>query len=604
MENPPEKAIVYYRMSSDQQEDSIAKQETSLKRLQAQFNYDIVAEYADEGLSGSKDTHKRTGYLQMISDIENGRIKGASVLLLWKTSRFSRENPLDSARFYSVLKEADIHIHDTALGRRDLRKREDRMLVMFQAEQDHAYSLEVSGNSTESRRILIEDGWWVAGSIPYGFDRIYVSKDGEETAPLRRRDRSVQKRRGWRCKLSIFEDEAVWVRFVFDAYANKEMSLRKIAQHLNEQGVLVPSGSPDKGWTKDNLRDMLRNKAYCGFTSIGHHRRMRAKSVFNRIGQISIKSKHIPEIVSEKTWEKANSLLVARSKEPHRHVRTGENAFRGVCYCGHCGYALDRKTRKASGNQRGFSKGQRYAYYSCFTAVKQPGKHACHQWRVHESDVEEVVLAHLVHEIDSRLLNAMEDEASDQKPAKQNQADELRKRLVKLDKLIDAATDRWFKAPDDLADVAERKLRQYKDEAKELEAKIETLALVQTDVETAQGEWERLKEEYFEIDELITYTDNEHGGMFPQRSRRVRAKIEKERLSTFLRDIGFRIYFYWRPMVSNPNRVRHKTRKTSYVVDRAKIESKIVPPKNGILAVAKKGVRTNRYNHANSHGTG
>ena len=152
-------------------------------------------------------------------------------------------------------------------------------------------------------------------------------------------------------------------------------------------------------------------------------------------------------------------------------------------------------------------------------------------------------------------------------------------RAASGEKLIDAATDRWFKAPDDLAKVAERKLRQYKDEAKELEARIESLALMQTDLETAQEKWERVKEELFEINELITYTDNEHGGMFPQRTRRVRAKVEKERLSSFLRDIGFRVYFYWRPMVSDPKRVRHKTRKTSYVVDRARIESKIVPPK-------------------------
>ncbi|WP_417386820.1 recombinase family protein [Gimesia sp.] len=585
----PENAIVYYRMSSDQQDDSIAKQRAAIQRVIEQFNYKIVAEYSDEGLSGSKETHKRKAYLQMISDIKNDDINGASVLLLWKLSRFSRENPLDSAGFYRVLKEANVDIHDSSQGRKNLNKRDDRMLTLFQAEQDHAYSLEVSYNSTGGRRIIVEQGWWVAGSIPYGFDKIYVSKEGEESGPFRRRDRTVQKRRGWRCKLAIFEEEAVWVRHVFDSYANKEMSLRKIARHLNEQGVLVPSGSPDKGWTKDNLRDMLRNKAYCGYTSIGHHRRMRSKTAFNRIGQVSIKSDHIPEIVSEKIWDRANHLLNKKAKKPQLHVRTGENTWRGVCYCGHCGYALDRKTRKATGNRRGFSPGEKYTYFSCFTSVKQPGKHTCHQWRILEGEIEEVVLAHLVHEIDIRIISALETEAKEQSPSIQNQDAKLRKRLSELDKLIDTATHRWFKAPEDLADVAERKLRQYKDEAKNLEDQIEALLLKQTDIETLQREWKKRKEEFFEIDERITTTDCQQGGMFPQRMKRVRAKIEKNRLSVFLREIGFRVYFYWKPIVSNPKRVRHKSRKTNYVVDRAKIESKINAPTNQRSSVDQEG---------------
>lgn len=570
------KAIVYYRMSSEQQEDSIPKQRVEIERIKNQFGYEIVAEYIDDGLSGSKNTHKRKDYLQMISDIQNGAIDGATVLLLWKTSRFSRENPLEAAQFYRVLQLAKIDIHDTQLGRQDLNTQMGRIMVMFQSEQNHAYSLEISDNSSGGRRTLANKGWWVAGSIPYGFDKVYVSREGDKTLTAGRRDFSVKKPRGWRCKLVKNEQESVWVQYIFDAYANRKLSLRKIAEYLNQHGVLVPSGSPDKGWTKDNLRDMLRNKAYCGYVTIGNGRRLREQTVFNRIGSICTKSSNVSEIVSEELWNDAVGLLNRRSKAPYLHVNGGFNAWRGVCFCGHCGYALDRKTRLAKGNQRGFLEGNRYSYFTCCTSVKQPGKGQCKQWRVLEDELEEIVLGHLVSEIDAKILRSLE--LQRQEIPENPQRDILQKKLDKLLQLIEVATDRWLKAPESMMEAAERKVREYQEEAKRLEDQIAVLDLKECDLERLQSEWQAKKEEFLLIDERVTFSDNENGGMFPQRMRRVRAKIEKDRFAQFLTDLGFRVSFYWQPIQTNPKRVRHQSRKTIYRVDRAKVNSRVLPP--------------------------
>lgn len=573
-----EKAIVYYRMSCDQQDDSIPKQRAEIQRLVDQYQYEIVAEYQDEGLSGSKETHKRKNYLQMLHEIQTGNVHGAKVLLLWKTSRFSRENPLEAAQFYLVLAKSGTLIHDTVLGKQDLNTQNGRMLVMFQSEQNHAYSIEISDNSSGGRRNLAQQGWWVAGSVPYGYDKVYISKDGGEPMQGRRNDRTVRKPRGWRCELAVFEEEARWVRYIFDAYANQKLSLRKIAQHLNEHGVLTPSGSPDRGWTKDNLRDMFRNKAYCGYLSIGHHRRPRQKEAFHRIGEMVIKSEHVPAIVSEELWQKAFDVLMARSKNPHLHTRCGENAWKGVMYCGHCGYALDRKTRVATGNQRGFTVGERYAYFTCSMSLKQPGKQRCHQWRVQEADLEAVLPERLVTAIDERLLRLCEQEQK-LKPTKPER-ELLQRKLDLARELVDTATDRWLKAAPDLMDAAERRVRAYKEEADRLEDELRLLDLKNSDLEQAKTEWELEKSEVFEIDELVCRTvTGGKGGMFPERMSRVRIKAERKRLSAFLQDLHFRMFVYWKPMVSDPKRVRHERRKTTYVVDRAKIEARIVPPK-------------------------
>lgn len=572
------KAIVYYRMSSEQQEDSIPKQRVEIERIRIQFNYEIVAEYIDDGLSGSKNTHKRKDYLQMISDIESGSVNGATVLLLWKTSRFSRENPLEAAQFYRVLQVAKIDIHDTQLGRQDLNTQIGRIMVMFQSEQNHAYSLEISDNSSGGRRNLANQGWWVAGSIPYGFNKVYISREGADVLKGGRREFSIKKPRGWRCKLEKNEEEAVWVRFMFDAYANRKMSLRKIAEHLNKHGVLVPSGAPDKGWTKDNLRDMLRNKAYCGYVTIGNGRRLREQTVFNRIGSICIKSPNVEEIVSEELWNDAVGLLDSRSKAPYLYVNRGFNAWRGVCYCGHCGYALDRKTRLATGSQRGFLEGNRYAYFTCCTSARQPGKGQCSQWRVLEDELEEIVLAHLVHEVDAKILRSFE--LQRQEAPTQPQRDILQKKLDKLNKMIAVATDRWLKAPEAMLDAAERKVREYQEEACRLKDQISTFDLQESDLQLLQSEWEAKKDEFLQIDELVTSTDSVNGGLFPQRMRRVRAKVEKDRLAHFLNDLGFRVSFFWQPVESNPKRIRHKVRQTIYRVDRAKVYSRVLPKKS------------------------
>tara|TARA_R100001143_G_C3273611_1_gene93359 strand:- start:29 stop:598 length:570 start_codon:yes stop_codon:yes gene_type:complete len=155
------------------------------------------------------------------------------------------------------------------------------------------------------------------------------------------------------------------------------------------------------------------------------------------------------------------------------------------------------------------------------------------------------------------------------------QRDLLQKKLDKLTQRTEKAIDRLLNVPDSMLELAERKVREYQEETNQLKAEIATLDLQSSDLEQPQEIWEAQKDEFLQIDERLTYTDNEHGGMFPQKMRRVRAKVEKARFACFLQDRGLQVTFYWRPVETSPQRIRHQARKTLYQVDRARVNSRV-----------------------------
>ena len=133
---------------------------------------------------------------------------------------------------------------------------------------NHRYSTDLSENTTSGRRQLLKAGWWVAGAISYGYQRLYVGSGGE-TVLRPRNDNGYKKPRGYHLALVIHHEEAEIVREIYRMYLEQDTSLRAIARWLNDQGVLPPSGDASKGWKGGTVANILDNKAYCGYSHIG-----------------------------------------------------------------------------------------------------------------------------------------------------------------------------------------------------------------------------------------------------------------------------------------------------------------------------------------------
>src|SRR5687768_9821207 len=84
-------AAIYVRVSSKEQVEgySLDAQRRACRELCASRGYQVVAEYADEGLSAHTDNlTKRPGFAQMLADAEGGRF---GVIVVHKMDRFARK---------------------------------------------------------------------------------------------------------------------------------------------------------------------------------------------------------------------------------------------------------------------------------------------------------------------------------------------------------------------------------------------------------------------------------------------------------------------------------------------------------------------------------
>jgi DNA invertase Pin-like site-specific DNA recombinase len=104
-------AAIYTRVSTDAQ--TTENQLLQLRAYAARMGYQIVAELADQGISGSKGKKDRPAYARLCEMIARKQI---DVVLCWSVDRISRSLP-DLLTFLGELKAkgVDLFLHQQAL---------------------------------------------------------------------------------------------------------------------------------------------------------------------------------------------------------------------------------------------------------------------------------------------------------------------------------------------------------------------------------------------------------------------------------------------------------------------------------------------------------
>src|SRR5262245_53581474 len=106
----PVRAAAYYRMSTDKQEDSVERQQSSLVPYAARQAYNLVQDYKDEGLAGDL-FERRPGFQKLLKDATAGKF---SVIVVDELSRLSRQDPITMiAQVIHPLRAAGVRL-DTA----------------------------------------------------------------------------------------------------------------------------------------------------------------------------------------------------------------------------------------------------------------------------------------------------------------------------------------------------------------------------------------------------------------------------------------------------------------------------------------------------------
>ena len=225
------RAAVYLRVSTEEQKDSglgIKAQRTRCQGMALVKDWRVVGEYADEGISGTKDAADRPELARLLADAEAGQLDAVIINSLDRLGRKTRL-VLDLVERLTAAGVAVVSCKEsldttTATGKFVL----TLFAALAQLERDQIAE-RTSAALAERGRMDGERG----GRIPYGYRRV-----GEG-------------------RVVLDEDAARVVRLIFAQ--RPTASLRAIAAHLNDVGAATPQGGAR--WYAGTVKVILDNAA-------------------------------------------------------------------------------------------------------------------------------------------------------------------------------------------------------------------------------------------------------------------------------------------------------------------------------------------------------
>lgn len=205
--------IAIYARQSIEKKDSVSI-EAQIDRCKAYCNGQDYKIYKDSGYSGKNIN--RPQFSKLLEDIKSGVIKK---VIAYRLDRISR-SIADFSQLLIMFDEYNVDFisatenfdTNTPMGRAMIN------IVMTFAQLERETIVE---RVTDNYYFRANNGYWAGGYAPYGYNiRHIVGNDGKRHSVL-----------------EINEEKAKIVKEIYDMYANQKISMRKIAQHLNNEKV-------------------------------------------------------------------------------------------------------------------------------------------------------------------------------------------------------------------------------------------------------------------------------------------------------------------------------------------------------------------------------
>ncbi|HIZ11082.1 MAG TPA: recombinase family protein [Candidatus Eubacterium faecavium] len=321
-------------------------------------NWEYVEGYVDEGLSGVS-TAKRECFNEMIDDGKNGLF---DLIVTKEVSRFAR-NTLDSIQFTRELLSSGVAVYFQSDNINTLDEDSElRLTLMSSMAQDE--SRKISNRVRFGHHQAIKNGTVLGTNNMFGYNK----KDG---------------------KLTINEEEAEFIKELFEMYATGKFSMKQMEKHFYEKGIRNRKG---KKLSHSTMGNIIRNPKYKGYF-VGN--KVVITDLFTK------KQKFLPEdewvmykdetgeivpaIVSEELWEKANEVLYMRSQDviTAQHKTVHQNLFTGKLICAHCGKPYYRKDAVGKG-------GEKMSKWVCSGKINN-GADSCPSHAIYESEIKPVI---------------------------------------------------------------------------------------------------------------------------------------------------------------------------------------------------------------------
>lgn len=359
------KAAAYIRVSTDKQEQelSLQNQKEFFEKYVASKGDELIYIYSDKGKSATK-MKNRTELQHMLRDAKRGRFQKIYVKDI---SRIFR-NMLDFIEFSrDIVDEYKLTLHLVNMGEgRDV----DTFLLNFFAMFAEHESQKISERVKFGKSISKEKG--IVPNFVFGYDR----PDKWTLVP---------------------NDEAEWVKKIFDLYTEYNMGMSRIAAYLYEHRVRTKKskdGEPNYNWSQHTIGGLLRNRIYTGVV-INNKQNIKNLYSGERVDmdesewKITIRPEF--RIISDEQFAKAQELIVKNAVDFPYDPKTGKrmlsrrseaHILSNLLKCPHCGGGYRRYQRK-------HSEGGKYYYWWVCSNRSAYGKKPCtaEYVRLEEKDV-------------------------------------------------------------------------------------------------------------------------------------------------------------------------------------------------------------------------
>jgi DNA invertase Pin-like site-specific DNA recombinase len=346
----------YIRLSlpdKKQKGDSLGTQQSIIESFIAEHSDMELREiYIENGQSGQ--SFARPEFQRMIADMESDKINCCVVKDLSRLGRNAIDSgyyvekyfPLNNIRFVAITDN-----YDSADGE------SGGIMVSLKNMINESYALDVSRKVRATFQMNIKNGYFVGGQAPYGY--------------LKHPDDCH--------KLVIDEYAAGIVRQIFQMAAEGHRG-KAILEWLNGNGILPPKHymksigtatanelGERKHWAFTVLRDVLRNRIYCGDMVQG--KRKVINGVEKRLpeSEWTITANTHEAIVTREQFALVQELWAKPEKPDTPQFKTPmtENAFSQKVFCSCCGFLMCRKRTTERAYTHKCRSKQSYSFHAC-----------------------------------------------------------------------------------------------------------------------------------------------------------------------------------------------------------------------------------------------
>ena len=296
-------AAQYLRMSTEDQQYSIANQRARIQEYAQSQGFDIVKTYEDPGKSGVIIKHRK-GLSALLKDVVSGEANFKAILV-YDVSRWGRfQNPDEAAHYEFLCANLGIPLHYCAEQFSNDGTASSSIVKALKRSMAAEFSRELGEKVVRGKQRLAQMGFWMGGPPGYGYRRRMVSANGK----LKQVMKTGQQKSLKTDRITLVlgpRKEVEGVQMIF-SMAAKGTNCTDIVRALDCKGLLING----KRWNDVTVLQILNNPKYMG-SNVWNRYTQRLHTP-RRLVEPELwigKPLAFPPIVDQQTFDRAQATL-------------------------------------------------------------------------------------------------------------------------------------------------------------------------------------------------------------------------------------------------------------------------------------------------------